>query len=306
MCSSTNLITSMNVSENTPAAYSSATQRLSVAVHKLMRKPSMVIGGFIFLLILLGGIFAPVLSPYDPIAQNAPNRLQGISITHLLGTDDLGRDIYTRLLYGARTVLFVAFISVIFALVVGTILGMISGYHGGWLEVFIMRAIDIMLAFPLVLLAIVIVIVLGTGVFNLILAIGISQVPLFSRLAHSLTLSVRHREFVQAAKSIGASDTHIVRLHILPNIISPLIVQMTTTMAVAILSATALNFLGFGIQPPTPDWGAMVSDFRRYVFDQPQLPLYPGTAIALTVLSLNMLTDGLIDLIDPTARQNFI
>ncbi len=264
---------------------------------------SLVAGSGILGTIALLALLAPLLTPYDPIAQNTGNRLQGISAAHLLGTDHFGRDIFTRLLYGSQTILLVATVSIAFAIGVGTLLGTLAGYHRGWIESGIMRAIDVMLSFPLILLAIIIVVVLGPGVLNLILAIGISQIPLFTRLAHSLTLSTRSRDFVQAAHCLGAPSGRILRAHILPNIAAPLFVQAATTMALAILNATALNFLGFGIQPPSPDWGAMVSDFKRFVFDQPHLPLYPGAAIAITVLSLNLLGDGLVGLVNPTARK---
>jgi peptide/nickel transport system permease protein len=270
----------------------------------LLRSPAALTGGLVFLLIVLGGLLGPRLAPYDPIVQNTPHRLQGISTTHWLGTDDFGRDIFTRLLYGTRTVLLVAFAAIAFALTVGTLLGIVAGYRRGRLENLVMRTMDVMLSFPLMLLSIVIVVVLGPGVLNLILAIGISQVPLFTRLARSLTLSVRARDFVQAAAAFGATDTRILARHVVPNIAAVLVVQATTTMSLAILNAASLNFLGLGIQPPAPDWGAMVSDFRRFVFDRPELPLYPGAAIAITVLSLNLLSDGLIDWVDPTARKN--
>ena len=279
-------------------------RRLRDQVRQLLRNPAALVGGLVFLLIVLGGILAPLLSSYDPIAQDTPNRLKGISAAHWLGTDDFGRDIFTRLLYGSQTVLLVAFVSIAFALAVGTLLGTLAGYRGGRLEGLVMRTMDVMLSFPLMLLSIIIVVVLGPGVLNLILAIGISQVPLFTRLARALTLAVRTRDFVQAAAGFGADDARILARHVLPNIAAPLVVQATTTMSLAILNAASLNFLGLGIQPPSPDWGAMVSDFRRFVFDRPELPLYPGAAIAITVLGLNLLGDGLIDLVDPTARKN--
>ncbi len=277
--------------------------RWHAAVRSLVRDYSALAGGVIFFLMVMSGIFAPVLSHYDPIAQNTRIRLQGSSRVHLLGTDDFGRDIFTRLLYGSRSIMLIAFVSIILALVAGTSLGALAGYFGDWAELLIMRLTDVMLAFPLVLLAIVIVVALGPGTSNLILAIGISQIPIFARLAHSLTLSVRYREYVQAARCLGSSDRHILISHILPNIATPLLVQATTTMALAILSATALNFLGLGIQPPTSDWGAMIADFRRFIFDRPLLALYPGMAIAVTVLSLNLLSDALIEILDPTTRR---
>jgi peptide/nickel transport system permease protein len=281
----------------------SSARRRRLLLRQLSRNPSAVAGGAIFLLIVLAGLFAPLLSPYDPVAQNTAIRLEGPSAAHLLGTDHFGRDIFTRLLYGSQTILLVAFVSIAIALVVGTLAGSAAGYHRGWVEASIMRSVDVMLSFPLVLLAMIVVVILGPGVLNLIIAIGISQIPLFTRLAHSLTLSIGSRDFVQAAQCLGAPTARVVRSHILPNIAPPLVVQAATTMALAILNATALNFLGFGIQPPSPDWGAMVNDFKRFIFDQPLLPFYPGAAIAITVLSLNLLGDGLVDLVDPTARK---
>jgi peptide/nickel transport system permease protein len=277
--------------------------RRRVALRQLARNPSALIGGIVFGLIVLASILAPVLTPYDPIAQDTTHRLEPASASHLLGTDHFGRDIYTRLLYGSHSILVVAVVSIALALIVGVMLGAAAGYHRGLVEVAVMRAVDVLLSFPLILLAMIVVVVLGPGVTNLIIAIGISQVPLFARLAHSLTLSTCARDFVQAAECLGAPSYRVVLRHVLPNIAAPIFVQATTTMALAILNATALNFLGFGIQPPSPDWGAMVNDFKRFVFDQPILPFYPGAAIALTVLSLNLLGDGLIDLIDPTARK---
>jgi peptide/nickel transport system permease protein len=260
-------------------------------------------GGLFLLLVVLTGAFAPFLTPYDPVALDTPNRLRGPSLAHPLGTDEFGRDVFARLLYGSRTTLLVGLVSVAVALLTGTTLGTLAGYYGGVLEAVIMRAMDAMLSLPLILLAIMIVVVLGSGVLNLIVAIGISQVPPFTRLARALVLSVRTREFVQAARGLGAANTRILRVHVVPNVTAPLVVQAVATVALAILNAAALNFLGLGIQPPSPDWGAMIADFRRFVFDRPELPLYPGAAIALTVLAVNLLGDGLVGLADPTARR---
>ena len=260
-------------------------------------------GGLFLLLVALAGLLAPFLTPYAPTAQDTPNRLKGVSMEHLLGTDEFGRDIFTRLLYGSRTTLLVGLVSVALALGIGTILGTAAGYYGGALETCILRAMDAMLSLPLVLIAIMIVVVLGPGVLNLIIAIGVSQIPPFTRLARSLVLSVRARDFVQAAHGLGALDSRILRVHVVPNVMTPLVAQATATLALAILNAAALNFLGLGIQPPSPDWGAMISDFRRFIFDRPELPLYPGLTIALTVIAVNLLGDGLVDLVDPTARR---
>ena len=285
------------------AAPRSRRRRPGELVRGLTRNYPALGGGLFLLLVAVTGIFAPLLTPYDPIAQDTPNRLGGMSLAHPLGTDEFGRDVLTRLLYGSRTTLLVGLVSVAAALAVGTVLGTAAGYYGGALETWIMRAMDAMLSLPLVLIAIMIVVVLGPGVLNLIVAIGVSQVPPFTRLARSLALSVRTRDFVQAARGVGAFDGRILRIHVVPNVMTPLAAHATATVAFAILNAAALNFLGLGIQPPSPDWGAMISDFRRFVFDRPELPLYPGLAIALTVLAVNLLGDGLIDLVDPTARR---
>jgi peptide/nickel transport system permease protein len=251
----------------------------------------------------VSAVFAPLLSPYDPIAQDSSQQLLGVSGSHLLGTDALGRDIFTRMLYGSRSMLLVTFVSVFIALAAGTALGTIAGYAGGSFDLGIMRGVDVMLSFPLILLAITIVVALGSGLTNLMLAIGIAGIAPFTLLARSLTLSIRGREYILAARCVGARDSHVVFVHVLPNIASPLIVQGTTWAAVAMLQAAALNFLGFGVQPPQPDWGAMVAESKTYVFSRPELPLYPGFAITLTAVCLSLLGDGLITLIEPTARQ---
>lgn len=285
------------------AAPRSQGRRTGELARGLVRNYPALGGGLFLLLVAVTGVFAPLLTPYEPIAQDTPNRLQGMSLTHPLGTDEFGRDILTRLFYGSRTTMLVGLVSVGLALAVGTVFGTLAGYYGGGLESVIMRAMDAMLSLPLILVAIMIVVVLGPGVLNLIIAIGVSQIPPFTRLARSLTLSVRNRDFVQAAHGLGAPNGRILRLHVVPNVITPLVAQAAATLALAILNAAALSFLGLGIQPPSPDWGAMISDFRRFVFDRPELPLYPGLAIALTVLAVNLFGDGLIDLVDPAARK---
>lgn len=278
---------------------------LSSLMPRAGRNLPMLLGMLVFFIIILSGIFAPWLTPFDPIAQDIPHRLQDSSLQHPLGTDHFGRDILSRLLYGSRTVLLVSLVAVGIAMVIGTALGIIAGYYGNFTGSVIMRTMDVLLAFPLVLLSIVIVVALGPGSTNLILAIGISQIPLFTRLARSLSISVSQSEYIAAAQSVGAHSTRILWVHVLPNIITVIAVQSATAVAVAILSATALNFLGFGIQPPSPDWGAMISDFRRFIFDRPVLPFYPGVAIALTVISLNLMADGLIQFLDPAHRKHF-
>jgi len=262
-----------------------------------------MIGGAGALIILFCAVFAPLLTPYDPSVQDTSIRLEASSPRHPLGTDQFGRDILARILFGARSVLLVAFASIGLGSFIGSTLGVLAGYFGGVLDTVVMRLVDIGLSFPIVLLAILLVVVLGPGTTNLILAIGISQVPIFGRLSRSLVLSVRSSDFIQAAKSLGARHPRVMLYHVLPNIAPVLLVQATTSLAVAILNATALNFLGLGIQPPSPDWGAMIAEFRRFVFDRPNLPFVPGAAIAVTVLCLNLLGDGLLDLLDPRWKK---
>lgn len=271
-------------------------------VRAVLIKPSCLI----LLAILLGGLVGPLLLPYDPFQMDTANRLLPPSAAHVLGTDHFGRDIFTRILYGSRTTLFVGAVSTSLSMTLGLILGIVAGYCGGVLDSLIMRAMDVMLSFPLVLLAIVIIAILGPGLRNVIIAVGVSQIPLFARLSRSLALSVRQQEFLQAAVGLGARDGRILRLHVLPNILTPIVVQATTTVAFTILSATSLNFLGLGIQPPSPDWGSMVNDFRRFIFDRPELPFYPGVALLVTVLCLNLLGDAVLELVDPTARPRAI
>ena len=270
------------------------------------RSPLVRLSCLTVVLVILAGLVGPMLLPYDPFQMDTAHKLLPPSRAHLLGTDHFGRDIFTRILYGSRTTLFVGAISTLFSVTVGLILGIVAGYCGRTVDSLIMRAMDVMLSFPLVLLALIIIAILGPGLRNVIVAVGVSQIPLFARLARSMTLSVRQQEFLEAAVGLGARDIRILRLHLLPNIFAPIVVQATTTVAFAILNATSLNFLGLGIQPPSPDWGSMINDFRRFIFDRPELPLYPGVALLVTVLSLNLLGDGLLELIDPTARRRLI
>ncbi|MBA2447159.1 MAG: ABC transporter permease [Chloroflexi bacterium] len=260
------------------------------------------LGGTFALVVVLLGVTASWVAPYDPIEQNTARRLEDPSGDHLLGTDQFGRDILSRILFGSRTTLLVSTMAVGIAVVVGGTLGLLAGYLGGRVERGVTMLVDVLLSFPLILLAIMVVVILGPGVVNLAIAIGVAQVPIFARLGRALTLAAREREFVVAARGLGATSGRIMARHLLPNIAAPLGIQATTTLALAVLSATSLSFLGLGVQPPTPDWGAMINDSKRFIFDRPELSLYPGAAIALTVLSLNLLGDGLMDELDPMAR----
>jgi peptide/nickel transport system permease protein len=265
--------------------------------------PAALFGGILLTVIIASALLAPVIATHGPLAQDQLHPGSGSSTAHLLGTDQLGRDIFSRLVYGARSSLLIGSASVLLAMAVGTILGTLGGYFGGRVDGVISIVIDLVLAFPLLILAILVVVVLGPSLWNVILAVSLSQVPLFVRVARSLALSIRQREFVEAAISLGASDMSVMRKHVLPNVLPLMIVQATTTVGLAILSAAALSFLGIGLQPPTADWGRMVSELGVFVFTRPELPFYPGAAIALTVLAANLLGDGLVKLADPLGRK---
>jgi peptide/nickel transport system permease protein len=269
----------------------------------LRRNKLAVLGAALTLIVLVLGLLAPWVTPYDPIGLDTPHRLEPPSAAHLLGTDPFGRDIVARLLFGSRTTLLVAVSAVAVALVAGGGLGLVAGFVGGRVERLAVMLIDVVLSFPLLLLAILVAYILGPGVMNLALAVGVAQVPTFARLARALTLSMRERDFVTAANALGAPPARVMLRHVLPNIAAPLGVQATSTLALAILSATSLNFLGLGVQPPTPDWGAMVAESKRYIFDRPELSLYPGAAILLTVLGLNLAGDGLLDVLARGERR---
>ena len=225
------------------------------------------------------------------------------SAKHLLGTDEFGRDIMSRLIYGARVSLQVGFIAVGISLVVGGLLGAFSGFYGGTLDNVIMRVMDVLLAVPQTLLAIAIAAALGPGLFNMMIAVGISAVPNYARIVRSSVLSIRGMEYVEAARAVGSSDFRIILRHIIPNSMAPIIVQSTLGVASAILNAAGLSFIGLGIQPPNPEWGAMLSGGRQYIRDFPHLTLYPGLAIMLTILALNFLGDGLRDALDPKLKR---
>ncbi|MCB0158202.1 MAG: ABC transporter permease, partial [Caldilineaceae bacterium] len=243
------------------------------------------------------------LTSHDPTAIDIPARLQPPSFAFPFGTDEFGRDILTRVLYGGRPVLVVSGLSVLAATFIGTILGMIAGYFGGRIDNLLMRLIDVMLSFPAILLAILIVAVLGTGVANAVIAITFSLIPTFGRLARAVAMSLAQDQYVLAARAIGAHDTRILVRHVVPNLLPVIIVQATAMLAIAIAYASALSFLGLGVEPPTPDWGLMVSEGQRLIFDAIWVPLFPGLAITLTVLSVNFLGDGMRDQLDPALRN---
>jgi ABC-type dipeptide/oligopeptide/nickel transport system permease subunit len=287
------------------------------ARRRLFKRKSAVLGMIILGLLIFVAIFADWLSPYNPydvLIGIEPVKMRQAPCIHLLGCpedqpqhlmgiDGNVRDMFSRLLYGARLSLIIGFTTVSFAIVIGVTLGALSGYLGGWVDNVIMRVMDVLLAFPSLLLAIAIVTILGPGIENALLAIGIVSIPAYARVTRASVLSVKQMEFVEASRSLGGSMGYILFGRILPNSLTPLIVQGTLGIATAILDAAALSFLGLGAQPPTPEWGTMLSAERNQVFTAPHLVIYPGLAIMLTVLSFNLLGDGLRDALDPRLAQ---
>jgi peptide/nickel transport system permease protein len=270
---------------------------------RLLRNFAFTVGLIVTVALVLAAIAAPLLAPYDPNDQDTARRLEAPSRDHLLGLDELGRDVLSRILWGARVSLRVGFSVVIFASLAGITLGAISGYFGGWMDTIIMRITDILLAFPGILLAIALVAMLGPSLNNVVLALVIIGWVAYARLVRGQVLKVREMEYVTAAKALGAKSPRVIVLHVLPNVINPVVVMATLGLAGAILSEAALSFLGLGVQPPTPSWGAMLSNGRRYLGEANHLTIFPGAAIMLAVMGLNFLGDGLIDMLDPKYRK---
>jgi peptide/nickel transport system permease protein/dipeptide transport system permease protein len=276
---------------------------------QLWRNKTSVAGLIVVAGFVLAAIFAPLLSPHDPVETALYDQLKppawkdGGSDKNILGTDDLGRDIFSRIIYGARVSLIVAVVSVGLAFVLGTLLGSISGYYKGALDNVIMRIMDIILAFPYLLLAIVVVAFLGPSLQNAMIAIGITYVPRFARIVRGSVLEECEKDYVMAAKAVGARDWRIIFIAILPNCLGPLIVLTTLSFASAILDAAALSFLGLGAQPPTPEWGAMIASSRSLILRASWVMTFPGIAILLAVLGFNLLGDGLRDALDPRLRD---
>ncbi|MCZ0756570.1 ABC transporter permease [Anoxybacillus sp. J5B_2022] len=262
-----------------------------------------LIGMGIVVFFILLAVFAPLLAPYGINDQNLSLRLQAPSKDHLFGTDDFGRDILSRVIYGARISLWVGFFSVLGSVVVGSLLGIVAGYYGRWVDGIISRVFDIMLAFPSILLAIGIVAVLGPSLQNALIAIAVINIPNFGRLIRSRVLSIKQEEYIMAARAIGMSDARILFHHILPNSMAPIIVQGTLAIATAIIEAAALGFLGLGAQPPNPEWGTMLASSKEFLTQAPWTMIFPGLAIMLTVLGFNLMGDGLRDALDPRMKS---
>ncbi|MEG6616540.1 nickel transporter permease [Peptococcaceae bacterium 1198_IL3148] len=269
-----------------------------------LKKNKLAMTSLVFLIgLVLMAIFAPYIAPYDPINGVMSDALQEPSAQHWLGTDELGRDILSRIIYGARISLKVGLMAVAIALSMGTVLGSIAGYFGGRIDNLIMRLMDIMLSFPSMLLAIAFMAALGRGIENAIIAISIVTMPEYARIVRGSVLSIKESDYVQAARAIGNKDMSIIFKHIMPNVLAPIIVRGTMGISTAILDTAALGFLGLGVQPPDAEWGTMLGAGRNYLFNAPHLVMFPGIAITLTVMTFNLLGDGLRDALDPRLRS---
>ena len=264
----------------------------------LRNKPG-TIGLSILILLLVLCLGAPLFTKYDPVKQNLSEALQFPSSEHWLGTDYLGRDLWTRLLYGGRLSLTIGFLAVGLGVLIGVPLGAISGYHGGWSDLLIQRVADILLSFPGFLLALLLVALLGVGVRNVIIAVGILAIPSFIRLVRGSGLVVREMEYVEAARALGVSDSKVIVRHVAPNVMTPVIINASLNMGYALTMAAGLGFLGLGVQPPTPEWGMMLGEAKNYIFSHPYMVTFPGLAIFITIIGLNLVGDALRDALDP-------
>ena len=275
----------------------------ALAGRELLRSPGTVVGLVLVGAIVLAAVLAPVVAPYDPIATATTESAMAPSAQHWFGTDVLGRDMFSRVIYGARISLWLGLISVSIACLCGLLFGITAGYYGGWVDTVIMRGADMLLAFPSFLLALTIVFALGQSLINVMIAVGISSIPGYTRIVRGSVLSAREHEYVIASRTIGCTDARLMSRHILPNVVAPVIVISSVGIAWAIIAAASLSFLGMGAQPPTPEWGAMVNDGLRYLKGSWWISTFPGLAIMVTVLAINLVGDGLRDALDPKLRN---
>jgi peptide/nickel transport system permease protein len=274
-----------------------------VLLRALFDSPVTIFAVVILAIVLLMAVFGEILAPYGANEINVMNQLQPPSVEHWFGTDELGRDVFSRVVIAARVSVVVSLVSVTIALVVGVTIGLVSGYFGTWADILGMRAMDVIFSFPVVLLALAIVAMLGPGIVPAMIAIGVVYTPYFARITRASVLSVREETFIRAARSVGASDARILRLHVLPNVTAPIIVQTSLSLAFAILTEAALSFLGLGVQPPQPSWGRMLFDGRGFLSEAWWMAVFPGLAIFVTVLALNLIGDAMRDALDPRQRS---
>jgi len=271
-------------------------------LRRVFRRPPVIVGAVLLTMVICSAVLAPVIAPFSPYVQGVGDPLQGPSARHPFGTDQFGRDVFSRVVHGGRISLQVGLIAVAIGGSAGLVFGCAAGYVGAWTDEVVMRFVDIMLAFPGILLALAIVILLGPGIYNLMIAVGIGTIPTIARVVRASVLEVKTRDYVAAARALGVSDAGILRRHILPNILAPFTVLVTLDVATAILSGTSLSFLGIGTKPPSPEWGLMLTDARNFLRDAWWVGMFPGLAITGTVIGINLLGDGLRDALDPRLR----
>lgn len=272
-------------------------------IKALLRSPSSKIGAFILLVLIATALFAPAIAPYDPLAQSIGPLLSPPSIAHWFGTDEFGRDLFSRIVFGSRLTLMIGAIAVGISMSIGVTVGLVAGYAGGWVETVLMRLVDVLFSFTETLIALAAVAVLGPSLTNAMIAVGISSIPFYARVTYGAVLVEKNKEYFKAAQAVGARHLRLIFRHILPNVLSPVIVVATVGVSVAVLSASALSFLGLGAQPPSPEWGATLAAGRDYFRRAPWITTFPGLAIAFTVLGFNLLGDGLREALDPQQRR---
>lgn len=286
-----------------PAPVAPVTLRASaLAWQRLRRSSNLVVGASILVLVLAAAFLAPKLAPYDPVDQEFTSQLRAPSAAHFFGTDEFGRDIFSRVIFGARIALNVGVLADLIATGLGVLLGVASGFFGGRTDALVTRLIDIMLAFPYLLLAMIVVAILGPGLTNAMVAIAVVYTPQFARVVRGVVLSVKEQDFVESARAMGAGTARILTQSILPNIVSPIIVMATLTIGFMIVETAGLSFLGLGASPPTPEWGSMLATGRSFMLTAPWIATFPGVAILVTVVAFNLVGDGLRDLLDPRLR----
>jgi len=269
---------------------------------RMVRHSSLMAGAGVVALVIAAAALAPRLAPHDPIEQSFSEQLLAPSLAHLFGTDEFGRDIFSRVIYGARIALVVGVVADGIATLLGVVLGVASGYFGGRTDAWVMRLVDVLLAFPYLLLAMIVVAILGPSLVNAMVAIGIVYTPQFARVVRAAVLQTKEEDFVDAARAVGAGAMRILRRHILPNVLSPIIVMATLTVGFMIVETAGLSFLGLGAAPPTPEWGSMLATGRSFMLTAPWIATFPGLAILFTVIGFNLIGDGLRDLLDPRLR----
>lgn len=272
---------------------------------RLTKNRTAMIGLFIFLILILAAVFADVIADYDTlaIAQDASRRLEAPSGSHWFGTDQYGRDVFARVVHGTRTSLTIGIATVALGMTIGSVIGALAGFFGGWLDNVIMRILDIIMSIPPILLALVLVTVMGAGMLNLILALGIAIFPTFARVIRSVVMPIKGQDFIEAARACGTGNLRIIFRHVIPNAVGPIIVQGTMAVSKMIIAAAGISYLGMGIQPPTPEWGSMLSSAREFMTTSPYLVIIPGLTIVLAALSINLFGDGLRDALDPRLKS---